>query len=911
MTRALRVIRVAAGLLVVAVAGIGPLAHTSAAAGSDPVLTDSAATKSGSGRFADLDVTVAKTKNLGNEAVRVSWQWNGTNPGSHATMSTTSWDYNYLSVFQCWGDGTSGPDREQCQYGGQYSDQDAGTNRRLSPFNAAPEKVWALSRAVSPLDTFSHVITQSKDPLEYSSPNGYPATATASGIVPMHASPSTAFPAGETVTDVDTAKFFDLYGSNEVPLARTNSDGSGQVYFEMQTVFESQFLGCGARIGTGAAVTGRGCYLVVVPRDAIDSNGDDVTARAGGIEHSLYSSPLSLSNWSNRITFPLGFEPVREPCALGGTERPVVGQESLSVAISSWQTPLCAGGQGYFYATTSDDIARSSAASKLPKYSIVTDPLAPDAVSPDNGSLVYAPTAASGVSVSFFIERYYANFVPAEYQKYSGTRVEQLRLSPRLVAKLLTQSYKYSTVTIDGGPAHLQSAPNSLIDDPDFVALNKFTNPDGSEDLSRDLAHLSNQRDSLAKIFVTADQSDAVRLVWEWILADADARAFLAGTPDPWGMTINTFFKGVSTYTQLDVPRADIPRLDDVCLDASVGFGNGATRPVCPLDAAPYVASLDAGSALTSRGQPIGSQSWQKDLSSGFIKPSKAVPQLVGQRALIALTDTPSAQRRGLVSAQLENASGNFVGPTVDSMTAALGQAVDTATPGVVRVPSGKVSGAAYPLTRLSYGVTNPGLLDQAARNDYANFATFAAADGQVQGTRPGQLPIGYAPLTAAFKAQALAAAEAIRTAKAPTPRPSASPTRTVPRAAISATGTPTTGVSATPSPVAASPSASASAGSKGSPTPTSGSSSGGGLSSGGLPSAGPLPTPASSPSAAASPSTSPSTQPVAIQRVSALTPAVAVSALRWILPILALLGLAAMASSRFMVRRGAPKDGR
>ena len=853
----------------------------SVAASVDPALTDSAQTLSGHGRFADLDVTAAKTKNLGNEAVRVSWQWHGTDPASHATQSDTAWNYNYVSVFQCWGDGPDGPDRQQCQYGGQFSDQASGTNQRLSPFNADPNKTWALSRVVSPVDPFSRPIAQSRDSLEYSDPAGFPATGSTPGIVPMHSAPTSSDPAGQTITSKDTGEFFDLYGTNEVPLARTNADGSGQVYFEMQTVYESQFLGCGARLGTNddGSVRARGCWLVVVPRDELDSNGEDVRTRAGGSDRALYSSPLSLSNWAQRITFPLQFQPVRVPCNLGGTERPVVGHESLSVAISSWQAQLCAAGQGYFYASTSDDIAREAAASPLPKYSIVTDPLPPDAVPPDDGALVYAPTAVSGVSVSFFIERSYASNVPAEFRRYNGTRVEEMRLTPRLVAKLLTQSYQLSTVTIGGGPPHLAHATRSLLDDPEFQAVNQFTNADGSPDLSRDLSRLSNQRDSFAKIFVTADQSDAVRLVWEWILADADARAFLAGTPDHWGMTINPYFKGIDNYEQLNVPRADIPRLDGVCIDAAVGYGDGATRPVCPLDAAPYVASLDNGAALTARGQTLGSQSWTKDLQSGFIKPEKSTPQLVGQRALIALTDTPSAQRRGLVSASLLNASGKYVPPTVDSMTASIGQAVDTGTPGVLRVPSEKVGGDAYPLTRISYGVTNPALLDQNARNDYANFAKFAATDGQIPGTQPGQLPIGYAPLPQSLKTQALSAAESIRTATAPTPRatptPTASPTG-------SASPTPTTSPTPTRSP---------------SHTPSSGAT------------GATLPTPAASPPATTpSPTTvasAPQAQPVQVQRVSAITPAIPVSLLRWLVPVLAGLGLTTALVSRFMVRRG------
>jgi hypothetical protein len=865
--RVYRAMLVGAALTVLS-ATLAPSSASLAASAGDPGSTNSAKTLSGHGRFADLDVTVGKTEELGNEAVRVSWQWKGADPGKHATVSDTTWGYNYFSVFQCWGDDPDGPDRTQCQFGGQYNETDAGINRRLSPFNTDPDKAWAVSRVVSPVDAFGHVVAESKDPLEYSEPNGEPAKETqpgkfTPGIVPMHAAPDDAFPNGETVTSVDTGAFFDIYGTNEVPLARTNGDGSGQVYFETQTVYESQFLGCGARLQEHADGTAdaRNCWLVVVPRDSTEVDGTDVSTREAESEKVLYSSPLSLSNWANRITFPLKFEPVRVPCKLGGVERPLVGQESLSMAVSSWQGPLCTAGQGYFYATTTDDIARSTAASQLPKFSVVTDPLPPDALPPDQGRLVYAPLAASGVTISFFIERFYSPRVDDKYRVFNGTRVEQMNLTPRLVAKLLTQSYRYSTVTINGGPAHLQHAPLSLVDDPDFLAVNKFTTASGEPDPSRDLAHLSNQRDSLAKIYVTADDSDAVRLVWEWVLADPEARAFLAGKPDPYGMTVNKFYKGLNLYKDGSLPLANIPRLDDVCINAAVGNGGGAVTPVCPLDAAPYVASFDNGAALTGRGQVAGTQSFTKDFSSGYIKPDKASPQLVGQRALITLTDTPSSNRRGLAAASLRNADGHFVAPTSATMSAALSQVVKTRTSGVVRVASEKVKGDGYPLTRLSYGVTNPALLDQAARDDYAGFTKFAATVGQTPGTKPGDLPVGYVPLTSTMDAQALKASVAIRTAKAP--------------------------VAAKPTPA---------------PAPSTPQSSGDNP-----PAAAPSPAVAVPPAAPPAVSSTPSATPTAIgvQPVSVLTPSVPVGLLRWVLPWLPALGLGAAISSRWILRRG------
>lgn len=752
-------------VLVALCAGAGA---TSAADGpADPYVTESALTKQGTGRFEDLSVTVGKTKHLGNEAVKVSWTWQGENPGAHQTVSRTSWDYNYMTVFQCWGDDADGPKREQCQYGASYFSEIV----KRPPYSRDPDIGFALSRAVSPVTVLGETIPESTDPLEASQPGGYPASPgpNGAGIVPLHASPTKDFPTGEVRTSLDPSVYFDVYGTNEVALARTNGDGRGSVFFEAQTTFESQFLGCGARLTAPGAttVTGRKCWLVVVPRDHVDSNGEDVTTRASGSDRLLFSSPLSLSNWANRIVFPLDFDPVREPCRLGGVERPVVGHESIGLAMSSWQGPLCSAGQGYFFATTTDDIARATAMSDLPKLDVVTDPLAPAAIPQERGAAVHAPLAVSGITISLFIEKEYNSASAPGLLDHNGSRVEQLKLNQRLVAKLLTESYRHSNVVIDDGPEHLHGNPLSLVDDPEFKALNE------TGDLARNVNDIKNARADLARLFVTADASDAVHNLWQWVLSDADARNFLDGKADPFGMTVNRYYKGLSRYQADGVVRADIPKLEESCYEYD--FGDHGKQKYCALDAAPYVSSFEQAAALTSRGQPGGVGGFALDFNMGLVKGVKNEPQMVGTRALLALTDTSQAARRGLVSAALRNADGRYVSPSTDAMAAAVAQAKATTTTGVSRVDPADVKGTGYPLTRFSYAVTNPALLDAAARQDYAQFLEVVTTTGQQPGTAPGMLPEGYAPLPKSYRDQAASAARTIRTAK-DLPKPSTPP---------------------------------------------------------------------------------------------------------------------------------------
>ena len=85
--------------------------------------TSSAVTVSGTGEFASLKVTVSQTRDLVNQAVKLTWA------GGKATNDPAAFDVDYLQVMQCWGDGTAGPERTQCEFGGNAAfDTRGGTN---------------------------------------------------------------------------------------------------------------------------------------------------------------------------------------------------------------------------------------------------------------------------------------------------------------------------------------------------------------------------------------------------------------------------------------------------------------------------------------------------------------------------------------------------------------------------------------------------------------------------------------------------------------------------------------------------------------------------------------------------------------------------------------------------------------
>src|SRR5262249_41121794 len=104
--------------------------------------------------------------------------------------------------------------------------------------------------------------------------------------------------------------YYNALLTNEIPLARTAADGTGQALFEAQTVRGAVGLGCGEAPPNGTPTTVRSrCWLVIVPRSIHEVDGSTPTR--------LESSPLSETNWRQRIEFPLTFLPVGRACAIG------------------------------------------------------------------------------------------------------------------------------------------------------------------------------------------------------------------------------------------------------------------------------------------------------------------------------------------------------------------------------------------------------------------------------------------------------------------------------------------------------------------------------------------------------------------------------------------------------------------
>jgi hypothetical protein len=697
--------RVLAGVAGIALLASGALlAIPAAAAPKDvkPRTEASAVTKSGEGSFADLKVTVAQTQNLVNQVVRVSWE------GGKATKPDFgNLGVNYLQIMQCWG-GTAeaGPPREQCVYGSQKAGN-GGQNTNSRQMTTAG--------LVDPIeDKYEEFLF---DDLAY---------------VPFVSW------TGKTTTG-NKSEFFDRYTSNESNHNRIRADGTGEDFFEVQTGVESPGLGCGqSRDGETPL-----CWLVVVPRGDVEVDG---SRRGLSNNDVLDTSPLLASNWRHRIVFPLEFQPVGAACSITGTETPLLGTDRVIEAISRWQPAWCSGGLGNFsYTVLSDLEARAKLKTEEPGLSFLGYGI-PESEAPR--PVVYAPVALSGLTIAFNVQSQSSTLAPEDVRLRDGERMQDIKLTPRLVAKMLTQSYQYDAVPIT---AKVEKNPYDITQDPDFLELNP--------------QFKALRFPGLGHIITTLGETDSARMVWDWLWSDEEARAWIKGKADPWGMVINPSYKR-QTY-----PRSDFPRTDNTCVTYS-----DRTVALCTFDLFPFAGDLYAASRAASRGDTMATSTYDPN----GIPPSyrRTPPQEPGRRAMVIISDSPLTKRFSLTPALLRNEAGEFVAPTTAALRVAAGKAKATGVPGVVQPDPGvKVKGA-YPLTSFTYAATAPGALTEASAKAYAGALEYIAGPGQVLGDSAGELPFGYAPLTEEELETTRAAAAAIveRVGEKPNPAPEPTP---------------------------------------------------------------------------------------------------------------------------------------
>ncbi|GAA1743665.1 hypothetical protein [Aeromicrobium alkaliterrae] len=720
------------------------------------------------GDFDDLKVTVSKTKNLTDEVVGVTVT-GMPGPTRQLNLGTgpVTVGANFVQAMQCWGDPAAADFYQNCQFGAAgyaASPQQASTFTQLGPAGSP------VTRGGTEVD----VPFRSADGTMYSS-------------LPIGLGQP---PAG--VTRVD--QLFAPTTSNE-QLGLVGNDRTATFGFETQSAATAPHLNCG---GSTAGGSNR-CWLVVVPRGEHASTPTEKCQLPGlGIPEEQVAqlgSPVNpdCDYWANRVVVPLDFQPVRSACAAGSQEVRLVGTELAASAMSSWQRQLCSSaGTAFTLNTVADATARDQLVAGGSTFVMTNRPATAEGLDEEgaqqlrDAAIVYAPTTVSAVSIAFIASK--------ERQV-----VTDIKLSPRLIAKMLTQSYG----ALGGGAFYRNidpvpgwnTNPLYLSRDPEFTALN----PNVPANMDQ------------GQLIVTGPSgSDAISQVWAYLQADNDARAFLAGDADPWGMRINPYFlpKGAANaqvptmqentspdrlstsldpvpgaFTKVglikpdgsplclcDTPMDTIGKSDDTLMPRVIQLQLNQTLRYDSLQAWPYAENYHQAASLVFRADTGSKTEWDGSYFNGpTVTPGRYRANGLSfpwDTYLNGLIDSPTALHYQLNQAQLQlpNQPGVFARPDETGMSRAVASAVATSTPGVSVVDPAKVGAGAYPLTLITYSAVNLQKSTPELRASYANFLEYVATSGQVSGTGIGELPPGYLPLDAAAIERTKAIAQTVRT---------------------------------------------------------------------------------------------------------------------------------------------------
>jgi len=719
--------------------------------------------------FKNLKVTVSQTQNLAHQAVTVNWT------GGKPTGGGNGFFTNFVQIMQCYGDANSGPQPENCEYGASNLNPTGSTTS--SPWGRGGSRCApGTPSTTNPLPTAEgNSAAGGCDPGESGFPSHLDPGASTENpptytvpFVPVGTSLK-AWPnrTADSGTNRRLSDYFDTYSSNEVETAGTGSDGTGVQNFQLLTATESQGLGCGELEPSGAP---RDCWLVLVPRGGYDPNGYHHLPTSA--VPFIHESPLSASNWARRIQIHLGFRPLGSVCPIGAQEREIIGTELAARAMFSWQVALnrtarCKVIYGYSAAP------QASNAVQLSNPEGVGMALTPTPV--DFGGagppLVYAPVAVAAMTVPFHIS-----------QSRVGTgALEEItspvKLTPRLLAKTLTQSYKNDLVDYNPshstpqhpaqGPPWAKNNPADISHDPEFQRLNPDIGTWGAVNAP-------------TGPLLTLDHSSINAQVWSWIQSDPSARAWLNGAPDENGIVVNPNYRAVHLG---DPPANDsFPRADSTCARQGVD-ANEPQQGACALDLLPYVNSLDEAATRVQAASIKSARGWDTNANGGT-GGYASVRELPGATFESSITDSADLANYRLVPASLCNASGgNCAALNSDSVAVAVDSAKPDGT-GLLRVdpanPAGHSGQSAYPLVSVIYAAVRTNQ-DPVALRDDATLLDYIAGAGQTPGTDSGQLPPGYLPLPNALRTQTHAVADTLRADADALPPPPSGPNQPTP----------------------------------------------------------------------------------------------------------------------------------
>ena len=315
--------------------------------------------------------------------------------------------------------------------------------------------------------------------------------------------------------------FPDLANGNRL-LDSTAADGTGSAQFEVRPASNLPQLDCSAT---------NPCSILVYENDALPIQAGSLPAA--------------------RVVIPITFAPSQADCpTITDFDVRVDGSATSAGLFYAWAAQICQGDSSVVldYTETSSTTGRENFLSGLIDFGITALPATEEELShyPDHREYSYAPVAASAVVVAYNLT-----------DPFTGLRIENLVVSPRLVARLVTNS-----------------SVETFVRDRELLNINPT---------------VRFPTNGINRILVRAERNAATTILTSWMSADPEAQKFLADT-DTWRVRLNASYVGYSyprdAFELVDNDPGYLPRQGQKSIATRMFYGVSPTGTQAELTSA-------------------------------------------------------------------------------------------------------------------------------------------------------------------------------------------------------------------------------------------------------------------------------------------------------------------------------------
>ena len=379
-----------------------------------------------------------------------------------------------------------------------------------------------------------------------------------------------------SLADCFTAEPFpDLANGNRL-LDSTAADGTGSAQFEVRPASNLPQLDCSAT---------NPCSILVYENDALPIQAGSLPAA--------------------RVVIPITFAPSQADCpTITDFDVRVDGSATSAGLFYAWAAQICQGDSSVVldYTETSSTTGRENFLSGLIDFGVTALPATEEELShhPDHREYSYAPVAASAVVVAYNLT-----------DPFTGLRIENLVVSPRLVARLVTNS-----------------SVETFVRDRELLNINPT---------------VRFPTNGINRILVRAERNAATTILTSWMSADPEAQKFLADT-DTWRVRLNASYAGYSyprdAFELVDNDPGYLPRQGQKSIATRMFYGVSPTGTQAELTSARGVIGIVDLPTAKRFGLQV----------AGLLKPDGSVVQVTDDSILRGIADAELSAAGTLVA---------------------------------------------------------------------------------------------------------------------------------------------------------------------------------------------------------------------------------------------------------------------